>query len=140
MGFLSTILFLCSPMEGVVLMHGQPVAEASITRKVRWTWSDESTTETVTTGQDGRFAFEGISESAFWASWFPHEPVVEQTMSVEWQGKKFPVYYFSKRNYREGGEFDRARIVFRCELSETPSHRKISEFIGYSGVCTLVDA
>jgi hypothetical protein len=138
MGLFLTTLFLCSSMQGVVVHQGQPISDATVIREVRWSWGKESYHDVVQTDQEGRFAFKEITHDAFWAPWVPHEPIVRQTITIEWQGKRYPAYFHDKGNYDAGGEFGQERLHFRCDLSESLRNHTAGEFREYSGICTLV--
>ena len=138
MGLFLTTLFLCSSMQGVVVHQGQPISDATVIREVRWSWTSERYTDTVTTGPDGRFAFPEIKEDAFWPTVFPHEPYVDQVLTIVWQGKRYPGYFNDKRNYRAGGEFNLNTLAFSCDLNDPLITHSVNASGDYPGICKLV--
>ncbi len=142
--FDSHVMF--SRVRGVVLMDGEPIAGAKITRSWRWAWSGAQGSDEVVTDEVGAFEFGVQHERSVTAHLFPHEPVITQKIDVTHAGNVYEAWRFSKRNYRVDGELytpgpygqegaPAAPLVLRCELTQAPGHR---EPHGVYGICEIV--
>lgn len=103
---------LFSPLSGVVLDHGEPVAGALVKRHVHWIWGHRTRDDAITTDVDGRFAFAALEDTMLLGSLLPHEPRVEQRIAIEHGGRSHLAWSLDKRNYEANGElihFDEAR-------------------------------
>ena len=108
-------LILFSEVRGTVLQHGQPVAHARVSREYRWAWKQHTGVDETTTDGQGRFHFPAIAGRSFTARWLPHEPSVRQTITVEFAGRRHPVWAHDKANSRDHGEIG-GPIVLTCPL------------------------
>ena len=82
-------MVLWSAMKGRVLMNGQPAAGAVLVRNYSWHWKNEKGSDRTTANANGDFSFPAIEGSSLLGGLLPHQPVVEQVMKVEYQGKTY---------------------------------------------------
>lgn len=122
---------LFSPVQGVVLSGGQPVAGARIDREFIWAWKDEKGGDSTVTDAAGRFSFPEIARSSFFGSFLPHEISVQQAIYIRHAGQTYDAWFLEKKNYDALGEIGRP-IVLTCAL-ETPKHHSGDVF----GICEL---
>ncbi|MGN6525693.1 MAG: DUF6795 domain-containing protein [Burkholderiaceae bacterium] len=111
-----------SAMKGRVVMDGRPVAGAVLRRDFNWGWSDESGTDSTTTDAAGGFRFPSIERRMILGSILPHEPVIRQVMTIDYQGKSYDAWAHFKRNYDVDDENDGRPIDVTCRL-EAERHR-----------------
>ncbi len=125
-------LTIFSAVQGQVTSGGQPVAGATVERSWRWMWKKEDGADSAMTAADGSFAFPAIARRSLFGSLVPHEPFVEQTMLIRFQGQTFKAWMLDKRNYEANGELDGKPIRLICRL-EAPFQRHGR----VSGICEI---
>ena len=107
-------------MEGRVLKNGLPAGGAVLVRKCHWHWVDKKITDRAVADADGAFSFPPLIGRMLLGKILPHEPVVEQYMSVDYLGESLGVWGLFKHNYDMFGEIQRpinAVIRLDAELS-----------------------
>ncbi len=124
-------MVLFSPVIGVVMNKGAPVAGATIERQYRWGWKDETGIDSTTTDSGGNFRFPEIDRSSFFGAILPHEISVEQEITIRHGGKSYRAWVVNKTNYDLNGEIGRP-IRITCRL-ENEAHRKGAVF----GICEI---
>ncbi len=129
---------LFSEVSGVVLRDGQPVAGAEVERGYIWHWKDKVGKERVTTDASGAFRFGSVTESSFLGSLIPHEPVVQQTLTIRVDGQDYQAWKYTKHNYDPDGELGRP-LRLRCELTQAPAYHLVDDKakLGYQGLCEI---
>lgn len=90
---------LFSPLSGVVLSQGKPVVGATVKRYANWRWGKKTYDDTVTTDAQGRFAFAELNGTMLLGSVLPHEPYIEQRITIEHGGKTYIAWEGAKRGY-----------------------------------------
>lgn len=80
-------VILFSPLSGVVLSQGKPVAGATIKRHAHWRWGNKTYDDTATTDAQGRFSFAVLNGTMLLGSVLPHEPYIEQSITIEQGGQ-----------------------------------------------------
>jgi len=112
---------IASAMSGqLVDGSGQPAAGVKVTR--RWSYSDNSGTDSTMTDTDGRFAFSAVERRSFWAGLIPHNPVIDQQfLHTADKGETLFLQIF-KRDYAPNGERDGRplNVVCRTDRDATP--------------------
>ncbi len=127
MGF-SKVLF--SKVHGVVLNNGKPVPNVVVKRFFNFGWTNEEKTDTTKTDKDGNFDFPIITRFSLATSVVPHEPSIAQTINVDFEGKDYLLWAFTKSNYDENGELKGKAIDLICELTREPAYDKASGVVG----------
>ena len=135
MGFRPFQICMFSEVNAVVTLHGKPVAGAEIVRTSNELDSKVYTDKTTTDAQ-GRFHF-----NALWVFSLRHfmpllHPMVEQHITIYYQGKAHMGFDHSKNGYGHNEELDDDKpLNFTCELSDEPSI-KYQEVAGnIKGIC-----
>lgn len=110
---------LFSSVDGQVLSGGKAVAWLQITRKSHSRMYDGDTggtsekegtpvyfTETTITDSAGKFHFPERVATGLkkWLVWLPHEPYIDQEITLMHEGKEQMLYVGTKRNYDTDGE------------------------------------
>jgi hypothetical protein len=95
---------LFSALSGKLSDKGKPVAGATLERETKWRWGKETIKDTATTTADGAFSFPAVKRKMLLGSLLPHEPVIEQTISVSYGGKSYMLWATDKRDYENNGE------------------------------------
>ncbi len=111
---------LFSPVDGQVYLSGKALAWVEIVRQSHSRWFDgyegasstqEGTpkyfTETTTTDKDGKFHFDERTPSLNMArlfGWLPHEPFIDQSITLRHDGNEYILFEWTKRNYDTNGE------------------------------------
>jgi hypothetical protein len=129
---------LFSELSGKVLDKGKPVGDLTLNREVQWVWGKETITDNVKTSKDGSFFFPAIKRKMFLGSFLPHQPVIDQKISVAYGGKSLLLWSVTKHNYDNNSELfftnpttgansfyrDPAKpMSVTCSLESSPSHR-----------------
>jgi len=135
---------LFSPVKGKVVLKGQPVVGAVIKRSYDWAWKNQKGHDETTTDQNGEFSLPAIYGTMVLGSVLPHEPVIEQTINIQYQGKTYEMWYTRKHNYSENGELVYSengdltyrKIDFLCDLGDTPQRHE-EGIVGYFGIGRL---
>lgn len=131
---------LFSTVSGVVLNHGAPIAGAVIKRKVYWSWKNENISDQTTTDARGRFEFPPIWRRSLLGAILPHEPVVEQEILIEHDGRQYVAWRYNKRTYDENDELYGRPIELRCSLeNEAVRHHLKLHHVKHDiyGICEL---
>ena len=122
-------MVLWSAMKGRVLMNGQPAAGAVLVRNYSWHWKNEKGSDQTVTDAAGEFSFPAI-EGRAWLGFLPHEPVIEQVMTIEYQGKSYDAWAYFKRDYNHNDENKGQPIKVTCRLEKPRALHG-----GVSGLC-----
>ncbi len=135
MSFLNSEKVLFSPVSGVVLDGGQPVAGAVVKRS--YLWSDLRREDETVTDQAGEFAFEaGLVKSLLW-SIIPHSPAIMQSITIHIGDRQFDAWTYQKGDYALNSESSGKPFSIRCELTDEAQEHDLSELSSYFGICTL---
>jgi hypothetical protein len=140
--FLSTNAFgmfkvcLFSPVKGKVVLKGQPVVGAVIERSYDWAWKKQKGRDETTTDQNGEFSLPAIYGTMVLGSVLPHEPVIDQTINIQYQGKTYEAWYFHKGEYSEHGELSGRPLNLLCDLGVEPTKRG-QGMVKYFGIAEL---
>lgn len=102
-------------MKGHVLMNGQPAAGAVLVRNYFWHWKSEKGADRSVADEAGEFSLPAI-EGRSWLGFLPHEPVIEQVMKIEYQGKTYEAWAHFKRDYNHHDETQGRPINVTCRL------------------------
>ena len=109
-------MVMWSAMKGRVLMNGQPASGAVLKRNFFWHWKSENGSDETKANAAGEFSFSAIERSSFMGGLLPHEPVVEQSMVIEYQGKSYKAWGYFKHDYDHNGENRGRPIDVTCHL------------------------
>lgn len=109
---LKTCVF--SEVKAHLLLNGQPVANARVTRQ--WNWSEPKSDQALT-DENGYVYFPAVFESSI-SRLLPIEVVVGQQLSVVIKGEKKIFWSNAKREAEENSEFGGAPFSVVCELSD----------------------
>ena len=123
---------LFSPVNGVVLFNGEPVAGAALTRSWFWHWKDRRGEDVTHTDAAGRFSFPAVYGSSLLGGILPHEPVIEQKIIIDHAGDSYRAWVYTKGLYSENGERNGMPIRLTCRLESEPSRKE-----GIFGICEL---
>lgn len=107
---------LWSAMSGRVLMNGQPAAGAVLVRSYLWHWNNEKASDQAVANAAGEFVFPPIEGRSLMGNLLPHEPVIEQLMKVEYQGKSYVAWAYFKRSYKDNTENNGKPLNVTCRL------------------------
>ena len=135
---------LFSPVKGKVVLKGQPVVGAVIERSYDWTWGNKEGSDETTTDQNGEFTLPAIHGTMILGSMLPHEPMIEQTINIQYLGNTYEAWYTHKRDYSENGELvysennnlTYGKIDIFCDLVDTPERHE-EGIMGYFGIAQL---
>ena len=109
----------CSPIEGLIHWQGKPLANVVATRELySGGFDDGRYTDTATTDSEGRFRFEVVQERRFLRpDLLSANPVVSQSLKVNFQEVDYLIWYFRKPNYELGSESRNGVLRLDCDLS-----------------------
>ncbi len=111
---------LFSPVDGQVFLENKPITGLTVTRTSHSHWYDGTDgatstkewtprffTETTTTDADGKFHFDERTPSLGMSrlfGWLPHEPFIDQSITLRHDGNEYILFRGTKRNYDTNGE------------------------------------
>ena len=107
-----------SAVEGVVLMHGEPVAGATVSQGYKWV-DYHKTYKTITDGE-GKFSFPPRFRTSFRVMIIPHQPSISQTMTIDFEGKIYDAWNCHKLTYAPNGELKDKELNLIFELNSEP--------------------
>jgi hypothetical protein len=146
MGFFDRFkICLYSEMQGVVTLHGQPVAGAQLVRKATYAAGKTASDSTATDAQ-GRFHFAPMYVHMFPRFWSFGGDRVGQIFSILHNGKELLGWRLMKYGYNENSEFNpegsdmALKMDLICELTDDPdTERPKGQYFGtvYKGICRL---
>ena len=132
MGLLNK-LYLFSEVNGVVLLDGKPVQGVEVVQTYFWHWGDKKGKTVAQSDALGRFHFPLITDTSLTAVLLPHEPVIEQTINLYYQGREIRGWFHANHNYEPLAETG-TPLDLVCELNNAPAaHPDIRSY----GMCTL---
>jgi hypothetical protein len=73
-------------------------------------------TDRTTTDPAGRFSFPEIAVRTFLATVLPHEPMVEQTVTIRYRGREYLAWEHVRRSYEPTDELGGMALDFTCDL------------------------
>jgi hypothetical protein len=92
-------LTLCSAMSGIVTDGGEPVAGAHVERRYLWHLKDQTGTDRTTTDAAGRFSLPAVTAKTFHGGLMPHQPLIEQTVSIRHDGRDYLAWELAKNTH-----------------------------------------
>ncbi|MCW8193356.1 carboxypeptidase regulatory-like domain-containing protein [Proteobacteria bacterium 005FR1] len=101
---------LFSGMSGTIEMNGKPLANVRLVRKA------ESSTDEITTDENGHFEFPPLFRRTF-AKYLPQEFVASQQITAYHEGNEYVIWSGVKREPEENAESRGKPLVVRCELT-----------------------
>jgi len=141
-GMLKLCLF--SPVRGIVVLNGQPVAGAVIERTCDWRVKE---TDQTVTDERGEFSLPGIYSWLGIVQLMPHEPVIHQQILIKHERAIYNAWSLTKHEYGEFAELNIAAsrgvlpnlndkpIYLYCELTIEPKNH--GGVWGYGGLAEL---
>lgn len=134
---------LFSPVKGKVVSKGQPVSGAVIERSYDWAWGNKKGTDQTTTDQNGEFSFPAIHGTMILGQVAPHEPYIDQLITIKHEGRTYQAWATDKRNYEEFGELagllGQKPIELFCDLNVDPKNHDFRLKGQYGGLAELVN-
>ncbi len=128
-------MHLFSAVRGVVLLKGKPVAGALVEQDYFWHWKDQRGVAVVKTDASGTFQFPQVTGASFMGSILPHEPVVEQTIRITYEGQDYMAWSHERGNYSANGELAGRSISLLCDLDRAPFYKGPRDSV--YGICEL---
>jgi autonomous glycyl radical cofactor GrcA len=124
-------MVLWSEMKGRVVLNGQPAPGAVLIRNYEWHWKDEKGSDRTVANANGEFTFPSIVGRSLLGGFLPHEPVVEQAMTVEYKGVTYKAWNHFRRTYSDNEESPNGQpINVTCRLdAERKAHGEVA------GIC-----
>jgi len=116
-------MVLWSAMKGRVSMNGQPAAGAVLVRRYSWHWTNEKGSDRTTANAIGEFSFPAIEGRSLLGGLLPHEPVIEQVMVIEYEGRSYDAWAHFKHGYRHNDENGGKPIDVNCRLEADLARR-----------------
>ena len=119
-------MVIWSAMKGRVMMNNKPAAGAILSRNFFWHWKSERGSDQATTNAAGEFSFPAILRGSLLGSLLPHEPVIEQEMTIQYEGKTYKAWGLFKHTYDDNGENGGRPIDVTCRLeAERAMHGEV---------------
>ncbi len=120
----SSKISLFSPVKGQLTLRGKPLAGITVTRTFNFNWRNATCTETVSTDENGYFAFDERKGPLILGTFLPHETAVPQSISADYQGLRYPLWLNYKRNYDLMGEFSSLKKMDKLDSSVLKAYRQ----------------
>ena len=127
-----------SEVEGEVVRNGTPVLGATIEREYRWSWNGKQGADTTTTDSAGRFRLPELTQGSWFSGLVPHEPVIQQRLTIRHEGKPYEAWVYIKHNYDRKGELGGRALRLHCDLATEARRVETGPYgDGYFGICDL---
>jgi|GEM_PF-1828123 len=135
-----------SDVRGVVTLNGEVISGASITREAKVVFNGKEYVDTATTDKNGEFSFPVLNASSV-NTVLPSAKLVNQNISISYEGKTYTAWQMVKQNYQYGGELnsytgsklpaDATPLDIVCELSNDDKVRKAGNhrYTVLTGIC-----
>lgn len=111
----------CSPVQGIIQLHGKPLSGLLVTRTlISGGFKGRRHTDTTTTDANGKFELPEVSNRTFLRpDLLSPNPRVSQTISIDYQGRKFLFWAHQKQDFTTGSEVadGKADIEISCDLA-----------------------
>ena len=131
--FMKVCLF--SEVNGVVTLEGKPVAGADLIRTAEI--NDKVHTDRAMTDENGRFHFSAMYTNSL-NKILPVEPVIPQTITIQYQGNSYSGWRTTRRGYDENSEMkNNKNIALTCELTDEDSMKEKDLRRPVAGVCKI---
>lgn len=115
----------CSPVQGVIQLHGKPLSGLLVTRTlISGGFKGRRHTDTTTTDANGKFELPEVSNRTFLRpDLLSPYPRVDQEFLLTYEGKNYGIWEFTKENFELGGEVNGLDKVIHliCDLKNTES-------------------
>lgn len=108
------------------------MAGVRVERRWFWHWNDRRGDDSTLSDQNGEFSFAAVYGSSFLGGLLPHEPVIEQTITLHDGDRQVSAWVYTKGLYMENAELGGKPLKLRCHLDAEPERRH-----GIFGVCEL---
>ncbi|WP_288107543.1 DUF6795 domain-containing protein [Limnobacter sp.] len=112
----------CSPVQGVIQLHGKPLPGLQITRTlISGGFKGRRYQDTTKTDANGKFELPEVSNRTFFRpDLLSANPRVAQTISIEYQNRKTLIWAHQKQDFTLGSESlnGNANIEIECDLAE----------------------
>ena len=129
---LFTPLVLFSPVAGVVLMNGVPVANAEVRQEITF-FDEKLPPQRAISDASGGFHFPVVERGAGISRFAPHQPVIMQTIIIVHAGVEYEAWIHTRNSYELNSELDGRPLQLECELTREP------DFEGtHFGICKAV--
>lgn len=130
---LFTRLVLFSPVSGVVLRDGVPVANAEVRQEVTF-FDEKIPPQRAVSDASGRFHFSVVDRGAGFTRLMPHQPVMLQRIVIRHGGIEYVAWRHTRNSYGMNSELDGRPLRLECDLVRQP------DFEGtHYGICKAVD-
>lgn len=107
---------ISSPLSGVLMADGKPLANTPFTRKLRWNGNEDGVMQQFTTDAQGHFSLPAHEEEL--ALGALEEFVGKTDLIVEHNGEADYFWFASKRSAEINSEFDAVPEAMVCDLNE----------------------
>lgn len=87
----------------------------------------------------GRFRFPEVTVRNVLAGLIPHQPLVEQTITIRQGGREYLAWEHARNSYLPTDELGGIALDFTCDLGNDPGYQLVNhrEKLGYAGICRL---
>lgn len=114
-------LVLFSPVQGLILDRGIPVAGAEILQKIEWSDTPTKNPQYQTSSDSkGHFSFPLVQRSQGIYRWIPGQWVMRQTLTIRYQGIDHLAWLHTKMSPALNSEMEGKPLNLVCDLSNTP--------------------
>ncbi len=116
-------MYLFSEVSGVVTMNGKVVENAIIKQSVKVAWNSKLIQQETKSRKDGIFSFPMITMHDALAQILPHEPEIDQKITIQYQGVSYKAWSYFKYDYYDRSELGGLPdINIICELTTKPDN------------------
>ncbi|MDC7221112.1 MAG: hypothetical protein PQJ59_14345 [Spirochaetales bacterium] len=104
LGYARGKVVLFSPVKGTLTLNGEPLAGVKISRVYSRPASEKDRSDAVYTDGEGNFSFDVATGRLGIMRFLPHEAVIFQSLTAEYLGEEYLIWYHCKRDYHLMGE------------------------------------
>lgn len=133
-------------MDGAITLNGKAVSGVEVILNTRIVFNNRKITSSTKTDHLGRFHFDAIFSNSI-NSILPSAKMIDQKITLQYQGKQYIAWQMVKNNYKYNGELndpsdpidesDVIPLILTCDLNNENITRKAGthEHVTLTGIC-----
>lgn len=121
-------------ITGIVTINGEPVPGAKVIFNANSHWFGRWDEQTIITDEKGFFVIPEWTK--FTSVVLPHQPVIEQVLTIEYKNHKYDGWQYTRMIYSDLGDPADGSFL-KCDLAAPVTNYRIDNDISIEGVCII---